>query len=79
MTDDRYMTKLRQFRQEIAAEPSELMEVVYRRTRTHIDPDRYCPICRCTKSGDANVPNTPTDACETGDWHDCRCHDGWQG
>ena len=30
-----------------------------------------CPLCGCTKSGDANEPNTVTEAC---DEQECPCH-----
>ena len=34
----------------------------------------YCPRCECSKSGDAETPNRPTDACSN---ETCPCHDGW--
>ena len=87
MTAD-YMDLLRKLRIEADVEASELMQAVYRRTRTYDSAGilrfgafraLYCPICLCVKSGDPEIPNIPTEACETGDWHDCRCHDGWDG
>lgn len=32
----------------------------------------YCPLCRCTKSGDVRDPNRRTEACDDGR---CPCHD----
>jgi hypothetical protein len=85
--EGRYMDMLRKLRIEADLDPDELMLAVYQRTREagfdeahrHRQPLPTCPICHCNMSGDREVPNEPSEACETGDWHDCRCHDGWQG
>jgi hypothetical protein len=33
----------------------------------------FCPLCHCTKSGDADVPNRVTEACADSR---CACHEG---
>ena len=57
-----------------------LMDAVHFRTREngydealrHHRPLPVCPLCRCWMSGDRDVPNVPTEACEN---LRCACHE----
>ena len=64
--------------------PSELMAAVLVRVRTHPPLNRrmsvetlrrhvFCPLCRCQKSDQLDVPNREQDSCEDGH---CVCHVG---